>query len=185
MLALFGTAMKVSMAQADQLTIALKEARIAQASYLDALLDLRDAKSLRLDALRAAVAPTLADHPDARELFNLNLQDGQSPKLWVDLISSVVMEPDPRTYRLVQDRDSQRETLFESPDVNQMTAYLTRYLAHRLIAHEKLANAVAPVPPGLVNRISLMGLVFIWASGVAFGVLGLLGLAMLLGKLHF
>jgi hypothetical protein len=177
MLALFGTAVKVSMAQADQLTIALKEARIAQASYLDALLDLRDAKSLRLDALRAAVAPTLADHPDARELFNLNLQD--------DLISSVVMEPDPRTYRLVQDRDSQRETLFETPDVNEMATFLTRYLAHRLIAHEKLANAVAPVPPGAVNRISLMGLVFIWVSGVAFGVLGLLGLAMLLGKLHF
>jgi hypothetical protein len=173
------------MAHSDQLTIALKDARLAQATYLDALLDLRDAKSLRLDALRAAVVPALVDHPDARELFHLNLQDGPVPKLWVDLISSVVMEPDPRTYRLVQDRDSVRETLFESTDMNQMAAFLTRYLAHRLIAHEKLATAVSPVPPGLVNRISLAGLIFVWASGVAFGVLSLLGLAMLLGKLHF
>jgi hypothetical protein len=173
------------MAEHDQLTLALKEARLAQSSYLDSLMDLRDAKSLRLDALREAVAPLLAKHPDARALFDLNVQQGVSPRLWVGFISSVVMEPDPRTYRLVQDRDSLRESLYETKNMNQMADFLTRYLAHRLIAHEKLASAVAPAPRGAFSEVSLTGLGFIWISGFAFGALALLGFAMLLGKLHF
>jgi hypothetical protein len=173
------------MAEHDQLTVALKDARLAQASYLDSLMDLRDAKSLRLDALRDVVVPLLAKHPDARALFDLNVQTGPSPRLWVDLISSVVMEPDPSTYRLIQDRENVREILFESRDINQMAGYLTRYFAHRMIAHEKLAVAVSPVPHGKVNVISPSGIGFAWASGFAFGVLALLIFAILLGKLHF
>jgi hypothetical protein len=173
------------MADHDRLTAALKDARLAEAAQLESILGLRDAKSLRLEALRAAMMPRLAGHPEARALFELNVQPGANPRLWIDLVSSVVMEPDPRTYRLVQDRDGQRETLFETTDINQMVPFVTRYLAHRMVAHEKAAAGISAGLSGKVNGYSLGALVYVWLTGCAFGVLALLVAAMLLGKLHF
>jgi hypothetical protein len=173
------------MADHDRLTAALKDARLAEAAQLESILGLRDAKSLRLEALRAALMPSLANHPDVRALFDLQVQPGAYPRLWIDLVSSVVMEPDPRTYRLVQDRDAQRETLFETSDFNQMVAFVTRYLAHRMVAHDKAVAGISTTEPSKMGDYSLGALIYVWATGCAFGVLGLLVLAILLGKLHF
>jgi hypothetical protein len=173
------------MAERQELTKALREARLAAASRLDATLDLADARALRLDALRAEIVPMIAGNAEARALFDLNVQPGATPKLWLDLISAVVMEPDPRTYRLVQDQDNRRETLFESADVKAMANYIVKYLAHRMIAHEKLARGLLPMPGLAQNSYSLVDLVYVWITGAAFGVLGLLIAAMLLGKLSF
>jgi hypothetical protein len=173
------------MADQDRLTAALKDARLAEAAQLDSIMGLRDAKSLRLEALREAVEPALVGHPEARALFDLNVQPGAYPRLWIDLVSSVVMEPDPRTYRLVRDRDHQRETLFETSDIEQMAPFVTRYLAHRLIAHEKTSSGISDARLPVVNGYSLGALIYVWTTGCAFGALGLLTVAMLLGKLHF
>ncbi len=173
------------MADQRELTKALREARLAAASKLDATLDLADARALRLDALRAELLPLVQSNADARALFNLNVQPGATPKLWLDLISSVVMEPDPRTYRLLQDQDSRRETLFESADMNAMSGYIVKYLAHRMIAHEKLARGLAPLPGEALKSYSLVDLIYVWITGAIVGVLGLLIVAMLMGKLNF
>ena len=169
------------MAEQLELTKALRQARLAEASKLDATLDLRDARALRLDALRAELMPLLVD-ASAGSLFELNIQSGDKPKLWLDLISSVVMEPDPRTYRLVQDQDNRRDIFFESTDLKAMVGYVVKYLAHRIITHEKMARGLA-VPQ--LEKYSLVDLVFVWVTGCAFGVLALLIAAMLMGKLHF
>jgi hypothetical protein len=174
-----------SMVDRDQLTAALKDARMAEAAQLESLMGLRDAKSLRLEALRTALLPSLVGHPDIRALFELNVQPGVNPRLWIDLVSSVVMEPDPRTYRLIQDRDSQRETLFETSDINHMVPFVTRYLAHRMVAHEKAAAGIPNTSVAVQSGYSLGALVYVWVTGCTFGVLGLLVIAMLLGKLHF
>lgn len=179
------------MAQAElsvvqqELIKALREARLASAAKLDATLGLSDARALRLDALRAELAPMVAANADAKALFDLNIQAGEAPKLWLDLISSVVMEPDPRTYRLVQDQDNRRETLFESTRINEMSAHIVKYLAHRIVAHEKMARGLSPMNDKIQKAYSTVDLVYVWITGAAFGVLGLMIVAMLLGKLNF
>jgi hypothetical protein len=173
------------MAAQDELTKALREARLASAAKLDATLGLSDARALRLDALRAELAPIIAANADAASLFNLTVQAGETPKLWLDLISSVVMEPDPRTYRLMQDQDNRRETLFESSNMSDMRAYTVKYLAHRIVAHEKMAHGLSPMLGPVQKAYSVVDLVYVWITGATFGILGLMIVAMLLGKLSF
>ena len=169
----------------QELTKALREARLAVASKLDATLDLADARALRLDALRAELLPHVESNADARALFNLNVQAGATPKLWLDLISSVVMEPDPRTFRLLQDHNSGREMLFETTVMKEMSAYIVKYFAHRMIAHEKLVRAASPMLEKLPKTYSVVDLIYVWITGAIVGILGLLIAAMLMGKLSF
>ena len=164
---------------------ALREARLASAAKLDAVLGVADARALRLDALRGVLAPIIGENADARALFGLNVQSGETPKLWLDLISSVIMEPDPRTYRLVQDQDNRRETLFETEDMKAMTNYIVKYLAHRLVVHEKLVRGASPLPHQLQKSYSVVDLVYVWVTGAAFGILALMIVGMLLGKFSF
>jgi hypothetical protein len=164
---------------------ALREARLASAAKLDAVLGVADARALRLDALRAELDPIIAANADAKLLFKLNVQAGDTPKLWLDLISSVVMEPNPRTYRLVQDHDNRRENLFETEDLKAMSAFVVKYLAHRVVAHEKLARGVPALPLKLQKSYSTIDLVYVWVTGAAVGALGLLIAGMLMGKFSF
>ena len=173
------------MAEQQEFTKALRNARLASAAKLDATLGLADARALRHDALRAELTPIISGNSEAKALFDLNVHAGETPKLWLDLISSVIMEPDPRTYRLVQDQDSRRETLFESTDLKAMSDYVVTYLAHRIVAHEKLARGVSPLSVKSANNYSLVDLIYVWITGAAVGILGLMIVAMLLGKLNF
>jgi hypothetical protein len=177
--------LSVFMAVQQELTKALREARLASAAKLYATLDLSDARALRLDALRAELLPIIVANSDAAALFNLNVQAGETPKLWLDLVSSVVMEPDPRTYRLMQDHANRRETLFESTNINEMAAHIVKYLAHRIVAHEKMARGLSPMSEQFQKAYSVVDLVYVWLTGAAVGVLGLMIAAMLLGKLSF
>jgi hypothetical protein len=173
------------MTEQDKLTTALREARLAESAQLESILNLRDAKSLRLETLRTALVPLVSGHAAAMKLFELNVQSGANPRLWIDLISSVVMEPDPRTYRLVQDHDGQRETLFESGELQETVDFLTRYLAHRIVLHDRAAAGLSNPYKDLRSGYSLASLIYVWITGCTFGVLGLLVAAILLGKLHF
>ena len=166
----------------DGLTGALREARQAEAAHFEAALELRDSKSLRLQLLKDELLPVVDASPEARELFDLALIPGEPPKLWIDLISFVVMEPDPRSYRFLQHRQDRREILFESADRELMAAAVRRHMAHLLVARERqaAATAPAPVPPAGYTSASL---ILAWVSGFAFGALALLGLAIFLGFL--
>ncbi len=118
----------------DALAGALREARQAEAAHFEAALELREAKALRLQLLKDDLMPLVQASAEARELFDLVLLPGEEPKLWVDLISFVVMEPDHRSYRFLQHRQDRREILFETPDREVMAAALRRHMAHLLVA---------------------------------------------------
>ena len=173
------------MAERDSFGVALRHARVAEAAQLEAVMNIRDARTLRLESLRDAMQTRLSDNAQAQVLFDLTVQPGAKPKLWIDLISSVVMEPDPRTYRLVQDREKYSETVFETARETEMVEYLTRYLAHRLVIHDKFSAGVPVVESSSKSNYSLFDMIYVWFTGCLFGVMTLISIAIYLKKLHF
>ena len=172
------------MAEHDDLSSALRKARLTEAAHFEAVLGIRDSKSLRLQVLKDELSPLVEATPEAPKVFDLALVPGEPPRLWIDLISSVVMEPDYRTYRLVQDNQSGREVLFETTDRPEMLEYLKSYLAHRMITRERM---VASAPPRVARDAgySTGAIIYAWLSGFMLGLLALLVAAILLGKLRF
>ena len=157
----------------------LRSARLLEAAHRDAGLAIRDSKTLRLAVLKDELTAALATSDEARRLFDIALSPGDPPRLWLDLISMVVMEPDYRTYRLVQDSNAGREILFETTDRAEMTAQVKQLLAHRLIARERQIAGTEPMPRIAINN-STGSLVLAWLAGVMLGVLGMLSLAIYL-----
>ena len=166
----------------DGLADALREARLAEAAHFEAALDLRDSKTLRLQILKDDLLPSLQSSADAKQIFDLTLLPGDPPKLWVDLTSYVVMEPDHRTYRVLQDRQDSRDILFEGIDREQAAAAVRRHMAHRLVARER-QSAIAPPVPGLGYGSAT--LILAWVSGFAFGALALVAAALYAGLLKY
>ena len=94
----------------------LRHARLAQAAHLDALTGVRDAELLRLQALRDDLAAVVSRDSRLEGLADLALIPDDPPKLWIDLVTHVVMAPDPRSYCLVEDCATGRESVFSSRD---------------------------------------------------------------------
>jgi hypothetical protein len=150
---------------------ALRRARLAQAAHFDALMDIRDAQTLRLAALRDDLAQALKDRTVTQGFVDLALVPGESPRLWVDLVTYVVMEPSPRVYRVIQDRVSGKEVLFESTDRAAVAARILDLVANRLIDRERVLVAT----PGIKTQPGYSGaaLALAWISGFAIGMMAL------------
>ena len=161
------------MSERNALTTALKEARLAEAARFDAMARVHDARTLRLEALRDSVLSELSASPKLGELFEINIQDGEMPRLWIDLVSLVVMEPDPKSYRLLQATENGRETLFETHDPEQMQRFLLRHIAHRAIAQERAVAGKRQADATQPRGYSVGELIYVWLTGALFGVLGL------------
>ena len=173
----FGTVMS----KTNALTAALKEARLAEAARFDAIQRVHDARVLRLEALRDVLLPEITGNPNLRELIEINVQDSDVPRLWIDLITHVEMEPDPRSYRLVQAFEHGRETLFETPKVELMKRQLLRHIAHRTVVLDRALTGKMPLNEPREKIYGFIELVYVWLSGIAFGALGLLAYAMASG----
>ena len=161
---------------------ALRQARLAEAAHFEAVLDIRDAQTLRLQVLKDDLAPVISGNPEATSFVDLALVPGDPPRLWVDLITSVVMAPDPRTYRLVQDGPAGRQTLLETADRAEMIDRVKQHIAHRLIAREREKTGVAAAPPKLLGY-STGALILAWLSGFSIGVLALFVAGILISRL--
>lgn len=171
------------MAQAEStagpgLREALREARVAEAMHREAATALHDSKSLRLAALKLEIDAAVAASPEARKAFDVTIS-GDPPRLWLDPISFVEMEPDYRTYRLVQDINAGREVLAETTDLMGMVEQVKRLLAHRVIARERQI-AGNSLKSGKSGGYSSSAVILAWLTGVAFGALTLLGASMIL-----
>lgn len=155
------------------LRTALREARVAEAAHREAVAAIRNSKSLRLQALKLDVDAAMAGSPEARRNFDVAIFPGDPPKLWIDAISFVEMEPDYRTYRLVQDTHGGRETLCETADRDEMVEQVKRLMAHRIIARERQIAGTAPAsrPQAIYSSGAI---VLAWLTGVALGALALL-----------
>lgn len=127
---------------------ALRKARIEAADRTGVVVDLRDAEVARLEILNEALDPLFAQVPAAVDLFDRGISQGETPRLWVDVVAYVVMGRDKRIYRLVQDTRFGRKLLAESHDVPVMVDAVTDYIARRMVEREQaLAVQAEPAQP--------------------------------------
>jgi hypothetical protein len=125
---------------------ALRKARIEAADRTGVVVDLRDAEVARLEILNEALDPLFAQVPEQVDLFDRGISQGETPRLWVDVVAYVVMGRDKRIYRLVQDTRFGRKVLTESHDVPVMVDAVTDYIARRMVEREQaLAVPAQPV----------------------------------------
>lgn len=158
---------------------ALRQARAADAAHLEAVRGLSDAKSLRLLALKDELAGFVASSAEARAAFELALVPGDPPRLWIDLTASVVMEPDPKTYRLVRDGHG----VFETADRAEMVQQAKLSMAHGIIARRR--QQAVPNHNRVGGSASVAALILAGIGGFFLGALTLLCTAIYLETLGF
>lgn len=124
-------------ARVNSLAAALRRARIDNAEHSSALADLRGAEIARLEILRDALEPVLAQIPADCDIFDVAVSPGERPRLFIDQIGFIEMGRDRRTYRFLQDTRHGRITVGESDNVENVVEAITTYIAHRLIEREK------------------------------------------------
>src|ERR1700728_1379645 len=122
---------------------ALRKARIEAADRTGVVVELRDAEVARLEILNEALDPLFAQVPDQVDLFDRGISQGDTPRLWIDVVAHVVMGRDKRIYRLVPDTRFGRIVIAESHDAPVIVAAVTDYVARRMIERE---HALAAPP---------------------------------------
>src|SRR6202048_2834946 len=167
----------VTEARPTRLRDALRQARIEAADRTGVVVDLRDAEVARLEILNEALEPLVAPIPDSFDLFDRGISQGDTPRLWIDVVAHVVMGRDKRIYRFVQDTRFGRIVIAESHDVAVIVDAVTDYVARRMIEREH-ALVATPVPePVAVKKPRRSGF-WIFAIGFVAGALALFGLAL-------
>jgi hypothetical protein len=153
---------------------ALRSARLAEAAHFDALMNIRDAATLRLQVLKDDLEPVVSARREADSFIDLALVPGDPPRLWIDMVAYVVMAPDPRTYRFCQDTASGQRALFETTDRAEVAERITAYIAHRTIDRQRhIVEPVSDIRPA--RRVYGWGaLLLAWLSGFSLGVLVLI-----------
>lgn len=157
---------------------ALLRARIEAADRTGVVVDLRDAEMARLEILNDALDPLFAQVPDKIDLFDRGVSQGDTPRLWIDVVAHIMMGRDKRMYRFVQDTRFGRVVLAESHDTAVIVEAVTDYVARRMIEREH-AMVVPPEPvpatPQPPRRSRLWPFVF----GFVLGAAALFGVAVL------
>src|SRR6185295_18272678 len=142
----------VSDARPTRLRDALRQARIEAADRIGVVVDLRDAEVARLEILNEALDPLFAEVPEQIDLFDRGVSQGETPRLWIDVVAHIIMGRDKRMYRFVQDTRFGRIVLAESHDVPAVVDAVTDYVARRMIEREH-AMVVLPEPkPAAVEK---------------------------------
>ena len=161
---------------------ALRRARIEAADRTGVVVDLRDAEVARLEILNEALDPLFAQVPEQIDLFDLGISQGETPRLWIDVVAHVMMGRDKRNYRFVQDTRFGRTVIAESHDVAAIVGAVTDYVARRMIEreHALAATAVPGVPAPLAEKKEprRRGRFWPFVLGFILGVLALFGLAL-------
>jgi hypothetical protein len=156
---------------------ALRQARIEAADRTGVVVELRDAEVARLEILNEALDPLFAQVPEKVDLFDRGVSQGETPRLWIDVVAHVLMGRDKRIYRFVQDTRFGRIVLAESHDVPVIVDAVTDYVARRMIEREHAMVAtpmVEPVVPEKPRRGGFGMFVF----GFLLGAAALFGLAL-------
>jgi hypothetical protein len=164
----------------EGLEMAMREAREREAARLDAISDIRDAQTLRLYALKQDLMQCLDSSLPKSGFADLALLSGNPPRLWVDLISSVVMAPDPRCYRFEIDTKNGREVILESRDRAEMSRCIVAHLAHRAIDREKDQLSLAREAASGRAAYSGAAVMLAWLAGFALGIFMLFAILTML-----
>lgn len=160
---------------------ALHKARIEAADRTGVVVDLRDAEVARLEILNEALDPLFAQVPDNIDLFERGISNGETPRLWIDVVAHVVMGRDKRIYRFVQDTRYGRIVLAESHDVPAIVGAVADYVARRMIEREHALAPVRPPEPKTVEEKPRRrrGGFWIFVLGFLLGAAALFGFALL------
>ena len=168
-------------ARPTRLRDALRKARIEAADRTGVVVDLRDAEVARLEILSEALDPLFAQVPDNVDLFDRGISQGETPRLWIDVVAHIVMGRDKRVYRFVQDTRFGRILIAESHDVPVMVDAVTDYVARRMIEREH-ALVATPLPeqPKAKEKVTRKPRSGFWtfAFGFLVGVAALFGFAL-------
>jgi hypothetical protein len=156
---------------------ALRQARIEAADRTGVVVDLRDAEVARLEILNEALDPLFAQVPGQVDLFDRGISQGDTPRLWIDVVAHVVMGRDKRIYRFVQDTRFGRIVIAESHEVMAIVEAVTDYVARRMIERE---HALVATP--MVDRVTpekpRRGGFWSFALGFILGAAALFGFAL-------
>lgn len=166
-------------AQPKRLRDALRQARIEAADRTGVVVELRDAEVARLEILNEALDPLFAEIPPGVEMFDRGISQGDTPRLWIDMVAHVAMGRDKRMYRFVQDTRHGRVVLAEAHDVPAIVKAVTNYIARRMIEREH-ALVTMPLPPDVDQIPATRPRSRFWpfVFGVFVGIAGLFALAL-------
>jgi hypothetical protein len=156
---------------------ALRKARIEAADRTGVVVDLRDAEVARLEILNEALDPLFAQIPDTVDLFDRGISQGETPRIWIDVVAHVLMGRDKRIYRFVQDTRFGRIVLAESHDVAVIVDAVTDYVARRMIEREHALASTLVAKPVVVEKPRRSGF-WTFALGFILGAVALFGLAL-------
>jgi hypothetical protein len=156
---------------------ALRQARIEAADRTGVVVDLRDAEVARLEILNEALDPLFAQIPEQIDLFDRGLSQGETPRLWIDVVAHVVMGRDKRIYRFVQDTRFGRIVIAESHEVAAIINAVTDYVARRMIEREHALVATPMAEPVEIEKPRRSGF-WTFALGFVLGAAALFGLAL-------
>src|SRR5579872_2548265 len=156
---------------------ALRKARIEAADRTGVVVDLRDAEVARLEILNEALDPLFAQVPAEIDLFDRGISQGETPRLWIDVVAHVVMGRDKRIYRFVQDTRFGRIVIAESHDAAVIVDAVTDYVARRMIEREH-AMVETPAPPPTAFERPPRSRFWSFAFGFIVGVLALFAVAL-------
>lgn len=157
---------------------ALRQARIEAADRTGVVVELRDAEVARLEILNEALDPLFAEVPEQIDLFDRGVSQGETPRLWIDVVAHVVMGRDKRIYRFVQDTRFGRIVIAESHDVPVIVDAVTGYVARRMIEREHAMVATpAATEPDVEKKPRRRGF-GAFVLGFVLGAVALFGLAL-------
>src|SRR5262245_10418224 len=157
---------------------ALRQARIEAADRTGVVVDLRDAEVARLDILNEALDPLFEQMPEQIDLFDRGISQGDTPRLWIDVVAHVVMGRDKRIYRFVQDTRYGRIVLAESHEAGTIVGAVTDYVARRMVEREHALAPTEPPEPGVAEKPRRRGRFWTFALGFVLGAVALFGLAL-------
>ena len=186
---------------ADDAQAGLARAREAESAWVEAREKVHDAATLRLFAVLQDLRPYIAAMPEAKGFIDLALVPGFPPRLWIDLSAYVIVdEADGRTLRLVQETLEERRVLYSTMRPEDMTAFLKRFIAHRVARRHRLLAGETPLEIDATadsasektigeketreRAATSAGLLWlVWLAGVASGILLLALFLLLTGRL--
>ena len=163
---------------------ALRQARIEAADRTGVVVELRDAEVARLEILNEALDPLFAQVPENIDLFDRGISQGETPRLWIDMVAHVLMGRDKRIYRFVQDTRFGRTVLAESHDVPAIVDAVTDYVARRIIEREHAMVVASVVDQAPIEKRRRGGLAM-FVLGFVLGAIALFGLALFASLKNF